>query len=309
MRKWRLAATATLASGLLAGGMFAAFNLAAQAAANSCTATEGSTQTTELTCAIASYTITSPESVTLSVTTSPGSILVDLSESMYCVDPADQDTTTETNTPSVTTSSTGTATYSVPMPLDDATSCVVTASSATVDSSNTSPLAVASLELAIDDVAQPVSTATATATASASPTASTSSSAPATVRYNNQVHGFDGTCMDDKGNSSADRAEAIIWSCNNTDQAQGWSYSGDELKIHGMCLNAKGNGKTGSKLILWTCTGSGNEIFAHRSDGEFAEKANGWSVCIDDPGYSTKNGTQLFVYHCNDGANQHFTEP
>jgi hypothetical protein len=150
-------------------------------------------------------------------------------------------------------------------------------------------------------------TATATATtASPTPTATKSTSAPVTVH---QVHGYYGTCVDDFGNSSAERTKIGIWSCSPTDTAQSWSYSGDELKIHGMCVNAKGNGKSGSKLILWKCTGSANEIFVHNSKQEYVEKTNGWKYCIDDPGYSKKNGTQLFVYACNNGSNQHFSLP
>ncbi len=33
-------------------------------------------------------------------------------------------------------------------------------------------------------------------------------------------------------------------------------------------------------------------------------KANGGKYCLDDPAYSTRNGTQLIVYTCHDGANQ-----
>ena len=38
-----------------------------------------------------------------------------------------------------------------------------------------------------------------------------------------------------------------------------------------------------------------------------AGKANGGKLCLDDhfPGYSKQNGTQLIVYTCNDGSNQH----
>jgi endo-1,4-beta-xylanase len=150
-------------------------------------------------------------------------------------------------------------------------------------------------------------TATATATATATPTATTSTSAPATVH---QARGFDGTCVDDFGDSSSERAKIGIWTCSSTDTAQSWSYSGDELKIHGdMCINAKGNGKSGSKLILWPCNGSANEVFVHNSKQEYVEKAGGWKYCIDDPAYSTKNGTQLFVYSCNSGPNQHWSLP
>jgi len=144
-------------------------------------------------------------------------------------------------------------------------------------------------------------------TPSASPSASSSSTG--STRTVHQSHGFDGTCLDDKGNSSAVRATVQIWTCNSTDMAQNWSYSGSELHHGRMCLNAKGNGKSGSKLILWSCNGAANEIFIHRSNGEMVEKANGYKFCIDDPGYSTRNGTQLIVYACHNTPNQHWSVP
>jgi hypothetical protein len=105
------------------------------------------------------------------------------------------------------------------------------------------------------------------------------------------------------------RAKVQIWNCNNTDPAQSLTYWGSELKHNGLCLNAKGNGKSGSKIILWSCTGAANEIWIHRSNGEFVEKANGYKLCLDDPGYSTRNGTQLAVYACNNGPNQRWSKP
>jgi hypothetical protein len=140
--------------------------------------------------------------------------------------------------------------------------------------------------------------------AGSTPTAAASSTTAAPV---NQVRGFDGMCMDDTNNSSAARTSVQIWRCNSG-QAQSWTYWGSELRIHGMCVNAKGNGKSGSKLILWQCTGAANEIFIHRGS-EWVEKANGYKLCIDDPAYSTRGGTQLMVYTCNNGSNQHWTEP
>jgi hypothetical protein len=142
--------------------------------------------------------------------------------------------------------------------------------------------------------------------ASASASASSSGTTTSSVH---QSHGFAGTCMDDKGNSSSVRATVQIWTCNSSDQAQNWSYWGSELHHGSLCLNAKGNGKQGSKLILWTCNGSANEIWIHRSNGEMVEKANGYKLCIDDPGYSTRNGTQLIVYACHNTPNQHWSVP
>ena len=76
-----------------------------------------------------------------------------------------------------------------------------------------------------------------------------------------------------------------------------------------MCVNAKGTGKSGSKIILWACDGAPNEIWLHKSNGEYVLKANGYKLCLDDPAYSTKNGTQLIVFACNDTPNQRWSLP
>jgi len=326
MRKWKLAATATAASGILAVGMFAAFSLSAKAGtATGCTDSPGAVQTKALTCmatdtAINGNPIAYPLSITLTATTSTtadangtAGLPVTFTWKTTCTEqsgsaPIAMGTATPAITDNDATIQLVPALSATPpqyaMDAIDPTTCDLTVT-ATVSGPNA--LTATGLILAVSSVES--AAASPSASPSVSPTTSVSTPAPTTKYYNNQVHGFDGTCMDDKGNSSAERTKVIIWSCNDTDQAQGWTYSGDELKIHGVCLNAKGNGKSGSKLILWQCTGSGNEIFVHRSNGEFAEKANGYTVCLDDPAYSTKNGTQLTVYTCNNGANQHFTKP
>jgi Ricin-type beta-trefoil lectin domain len=316
MRRWRLVAAATVSSGVLAGGMFAAFNLTASAATNTCSYTGLSTATVAPSCTITNYTISNPLTITFGVNTTPGGVSVTVAWSLYCTDSVGQNTspaTTGTETlaiPSGTTSESNTFTLqNSSLPLTDAASCTFNTASATevtaTPSGGTAPPIVTALGLTITNTSSPV----ASPTPSPTPTTTTSTGTTTVTHYNNQVHGFDGTCLDDKGNKSAKRTAVILWSCNNTDQAQGWTFSGSELKIHGVCLNAKGNGKQGAHLILWTCNGAGNEIFTHRSNGEFAEKANGYKYCIDDPGYATKNGTQPIMYTCNNGANQHFTKP
>jgi hypothetical protein len=48
------------------------------------------------------------------------------------------------------------------------------------------------------------------------------------------------------------------------------------------------------------------------ANGEFVLKvlgANGGKLCLDDPGRSTRNGTQLIVYKCSAGANQRWQLP
>jgi hypothetical protein len=123
------------------------------------------------------------------------------------------------------------------------------------------------------------------------------------------VRGYGGKCLDDKGNSSANRTPVMIWTCNSSDSAQGWTFSGGELKHNGKCANVQGGGANGHKLILWTCNGASNEKWFHSSsNGEYvlAGTSNGLE-CLDDPGYSKTNGTQLIVYTCHNTSNQHWS--
>jgi len=44
-----------------------------------------------------------------------------------------------------------------------------------------------------------------------------------------------------------------------------------------------------------------------RPNGEIAGLQSG--RCLDDPGFSTTNGTQLDIWSCNDGTNQRWKLP
>lgn len=124
-----------------------------------------------------------------------------------------------------------------------------------------------------------------------------------------EIKGYAGKCADDSGNSSANGAKVIIWTCNSHDKAQSWAYSGSKLVHNGKCLNDPRSGGNGTKVILYTCNGGANEIWTHKANGEFVLKANGGKYCLDDPAYSKTNGTQLVVYRCSGGANQKWTLP
>jgi hypothetical protein len=123
------------------------------------------------------------------------------------------------------------------------------------------------------------------------------------------VKGYHGMCLDDKGNSSADRAKVIIWGCSSTDQAQSWKYSNGELVHNGMCMNDQGNGGIRSKVILWSCNGASNEKWSELVNGELKLQSHGGQLCLDDPRSSTTNGTQLIVYTCTGSANQKWSLP
>jgi hypothetical protein len=144
-----------------------------------------------------------------------------------------------------------------------------------------------------------------TATATPTPTPTSSSTAPAV----HPIKGYDGKCVDDRRNSSANRAEIIIWTCSSTDQAQNWTFSNGELQHNGKCMNDQGNGGIRSKVILYTCNGASNEKWSELANGELMLKSHGGTLCLDDPHYSTTNRTQLIVYTCKDSANQRWELP
>ena len=119
-----------------------------------------------------------------------------------------------------------------------------------------------------------------------------------------EIKGYGGKCADD--NSSAVHAKVQIWSCVN-DASQQWSFTGGELKHGSLCMNDQGNAGNGGHVILWSCNGASNEVWKHTSTGEYVLKSNG--LCLDDPASSTRNGTQLDVYRCHNGSNQHWSLP
>jgi hypothetical protein len=122
------------------------------------------------------------------------------------------------------------------------------------------------------------------------------------------IKGYGGKCVDDPANSTAKGTKIELWSCDKT-AAQNWAFRSGQLQHNGKCANDAGDGGSGSSLILYTCTRASNDIWTHKSNGEYVLKAHSGKLCLDDPGYSTKNGAKLLVYTCKDTANQRWTLP
>jgi Ricin-type beta-trefoil lectin domain len=152
-----------------------------------------------------------------------------------------------------------------------------------------------------------------TATLSFTPSSSSPSPGPSPTPVTggpvHPVKGFDGKCLDDKGNSSANRAVVVIWTCSGSDQAENWKFSNGEFIHNGKCMNDQGNGGSRSKVILWTCNGASNEKWSELANGELKLQSHGGTLALDDPASSTKNGTQLIVYTWHDSANQKWKLP
>jgi hypothetical protein len=122
------------------------------------------------------------------------------------------------------------------------------------------------------------------------------------------IKGYDSKCVDDTANSSAKGTKIELWTCDHT-AAQNWAFSNGELIHNGKCANDEGDGGSGSKVILYTCTRALNDLWTHKSNGEYVLHAHSSKLCLDDPGYSKKNGAQLIVYTCKNTTNQHWTLP
>jgi hypothetical protein len=182
-------------------------------------------------------------------------------------------------------------TVAVTLPITDPASCNVSATVSLPTTDTTDALSVAM-------------TYTTAANASPSPIAS-----PPPTSVGHVVQGYAGKCLDDAGNSSANRAKVQIWNCDTFDKAQLWTYSSGELIHNGKCANDQAWGGNGTKVILYACNGALNELWTHQSNGQYVLNAKGYKLCLDDPAFSTRNGTQLIVYTCKDSANQRWSKP
>jgi hypothetical protein len=148
-----------------------------------------------------------------------------------------------------------------------------------------------------------------TSSPDASPSPTTTTSTTPTSSSVHPVKGYDGKCLDDKGNSSSNRAQIIIWNCSGSDQAENWTFSGGEFKHNNKCLNDQGNGGNRSKVILYSCNGGSNEKWSELANGEIKLSSHNGTLCVDDPRSSKTNGTQMIVYSCSDSANQKWSLP
>jgi Ricin-type beta-trefoil lectin domain len=122
------------------------------------------------------------------------------------------------------------------------------------------------------------------------------------------IKGYAGRCVNDLQNSSANGTKVVLWSCTGG-AAQNWAYTSDELVHDGRCLTDPGTSGNGSKLILNGCSSAKNDLWIHKSGGEYVLAAGDGKLCLNDPGSSTQDGTQLNVYTCKNTANQHWTLP
>ncbi|HYZ53906.1 MAG TPA: RICIN domain-containing protein [Streptosporangiaceae bacterium] len=132
-----------------------------------------------------------------------------------------------------------------------------------------------------------------------------------TVTASGLIKGYGGKCVDDYGSGTANGTKIDLYTCNGT-AAQQWALaptpSGELVNPHsGKCLDDTASGGPGTKLELYACTGGANQQWTHQANGEYVLRSN--RLCLNDPGYSTANGTQLIIWACADTGNEHWSLP
>jgi hypothetical protein len=275
MRKPRRLAVALAVSGLVAAGAVAASQLAnadvTQYVAGTCSGFTGGAFCT------VTATITAPTSISISVLASPKQFAT-FNYTLQCTKGGQSGTTSGSD--SLLSPPTGTVT--IDMPFTNPDSCNIT-----VNGNIPTERATNRLTVTVSYTTAPIG----------------SSSGPVSI-----IRGFGNMCLDAKGNSSANGTPVLLWSCNSSDSAQGWTFSSGELKHNGKCANDQGNGGSGTKVILWSCTGGSNERWFHTTSGEFILSLSTHGLlCLNDPGNSRTNGTRVIVYHCNNRSNEHWS--
>jgi Ricin-type beta-trefoil lectin domain len=296
MRGIRRLVVCTAATGLLTAGLISASMEAAHADGVVATCIGASDSTpTAFDCTLSAQ-FSSPSAVTVSVvdnvTNASEGVTVNVT-TLSCTD----STSTASEPASSQTGSTTLTDNVMPLPATADGQCDVEAT-----------VSLASTDTSVQGFTPTQFTASLSYTSSSA----TPSPGPTPTPITGSVHpikGWDSKCVDDKGNSSSNGAQIVIWSCSGTDQAQNWRFTNNELIHNNKCLNDQGNGGSRSKLILWTCNGAANEKWSELANGELKLKSHNGTLCVDDPAFATKNGTRLIVYSCNDGGNQKWKLP
>jgi hypothetical protein len=114
-------------------------------------------------------------------------------------------------------------------------------------------------------------------------------------------------CMDNVGNRSGARNPIVIWSCNKSDSAQQFtlaSVGNNRFLVktsRGTCVDDTGDGvgSSGHRVYVMTysCNSSDHAQVWMWQNSQLQNAYN--KGCINDPGYSKSNGTQLIVYSCS----------
>jgi GH25 family lysozyme M1 (1,4-beta-N-acetylmuramidase) len=122
-----------------------------------------------------------------------------------------------------------------------------------------------------------------------------------------QITGYAGMCVDDWHSGIANGTKIDMYACNGTAAQQWMLTTSGQLQVFGKCLDDTGWGGQGTGMELYTCNGGANQKWAHLANGEYVLASNG--LCLNDPGYATRNGTRLIIWACVGTANERWSGP
>ncbi len=298
-------------SGLVvAGGITFGLMASANSLAASC-ASSGTPISCSITDADQGTTINTPSAVQALVTldTSDNAATADqyilVTYSLYCTEGSNSGTTTNPTTNPPTAIALGTpVTVNLTLPSTTPTpdSCIVQSLTATLEAGASAAAATTSTtgSFSMDLTYTP-----------GSGSSSSSSTSPTTTHVST-VSGYGGKCVDDQREQVPRRQRLRSSSGGATAQTRrrGGRSPAVSSSTTTIAANIQGNGgSSGSKLILWSCTGASVEVvpLEQRRPSTSHRGTACELLCVDDPGYSKSNGTQLIVYKCHNSGNQHWS--
>src|SRR5579875_1373086 len=130
----------------------------------------------------------------------------------------------------------------------------------------------------------------------------------------------DGKCLDDDvplGGQFTSGVKVQQWACNGG-WGQDWNLSAAGLGANGLpdytisgvysggCLNIPGSVTSSKTKVNYGQCGTAGDIWQYNGS-ELVNPHSG--KCLDDPGASGSNGTQLEIYTCHGGTNQKWVLP
>lgn len=101
----------------------------------------------------------------------------------------------------------------------------------------------------------------------------------------------------------------VAWLNPDGSAAQQWTVDPDgTIEAMSKCLDVTGGGTAnGTAVDLYTCNGTGAQVWQPQSDGALYNPQSG--KCLDDTGVSATPGTDLQIWSCTGAANQQWTLP
>lgn len=114
-------------------------------------------------------------------------------------------------------------------------------------------------------------------------------------------------CIDDAGDSAANRTKIVLGDCNGTPEQTWVIEANGTVQANGKCMDITGQSKSNGALVeLYTCKGGANQQW-RPGNGTLVNPVSG--KCLDDPAFNVTDGTQLDIWTCTGGASQQWILP